>query len=84
MSSASEVLQFLTSRSAKITPQQRAGQPIYGRQRRVSGLGREKVALLAGINVEHYTRLEARRRVWRPWQICWSRSCASILIKRCH
>jgi transcriptional regulator with XRE-family HTH domain len=57
MSSASEVLQFLTSRRAKITPQ-RAGLPIYGRQRRVPGLRREEVALLAGISVEYYTRLE--------------------------
>jgi transcriptional regulator with XRE-family HTH domain len=45
------------TRRAKITPQ-RAGLPIYGRQRRVSGLRREEVALLAGISVEYYTRLE--------------------------
>ena len=57
MSNASEVREFLTSRRAKITPQ-RAGLPIYGRQRRVSGLRREEVALLAGISVEYYTRLE--------------------------
>ncbi len=57
MSSASEVLQFLTSRRAKITPH-RAGLPFYGRQRRVSALRREEVALLAGISVEYYTRLE--------------------------
>jgi transcriptional regulator with XRE-family HTH domain len=57
MSNASEVREFLTTRRAKITPQ-RAGLPIYGRQRRVSGLRREEVALLSGISVEYYTRLE--------------------------
>jgi transcriptional regulator with XRE-family HTH domain len=57
MSNANEVREFLTSRRAKITPQ-RAGVPIYGRHRRVSGLRREEVALLAGISVEYYTRLE--------------------------
>jgi transcriptional regulator with XRE-family HTH domain len=57
MNNASEVREFLTSRRAKITPQ-RAGVPLYGRQRRVSGLRREEVALLAGISVEYYTRLE--------------------------
>jgi transcriptional regulator with XRE-family HTH domain len=31
---------------------------MYGRQRRVAGLRREEVALLAGISVEYYTRLE--------------------------
>ena len=57
MSDASEVREFLTTRRAKITPQ-RAGLPTYGRHRRVSGLRREEVALLAGISVEYYTRLE--------------------------
>src|SRR4051812_32874103 len=57
MSNTSEVRDFLTSRRAKVTPQ-RAGLPTYGRHRRVSGLRREEVALLAGISVEYYTRLE--------------------------
>ncbi len=57
MSNATQVREFLTTRRAKITPQ-RAGLPLYGRQRRVSGLRREEVALLAGISVEYYTRLE--------------------------
>ena len=42
----SEIREFLTSRRAKLTPEQ-AGIPRYGRQRRVSGLRREEVALLA-------------------------------------
>jgi transcriptional regulator with XRE-family HTH domain len=52
-----EISEFLTSRRAKVTPEQ-AGLPAYGTNRRVSGLRREEVALLAGISVEYYTRLE--------------------------
>jgi transcriptional regulator with XRE-family HTH domain len=48
---------FLTTRRAKIAPDQ-AGLPVYGANRRVTGLRREEVALLAGISVEYYTRLE--------------------------
>jgi transcriptional regulator with XRE-family HTH domain len=49
--------QFLTSRRARITPEQ-AGLPVYGTNRRVAGLRREEVALLAGVSVDYYTRLE--------------------------
>jgi hypothetical protein len=42
-----EIRQFLTSRRARITPE-RAGLPTYGSNRRVAGLRREEVALLAG------------------------------------
>jgi transcriptional regulator with XRE-family HTH domain len=49
--------QFLTSRRARITPAQ-AGLPAYGANRRVPGLHREEVALLAGVSVDYYTRLE--------------------------
>jgi len=53
-----EIREFLSSRRAKITPKQ-AGLPVYGGdRRRVSGLRREEVALLAGISSEYYTRLE--------------------------
>lgn len=52
-----EIREFLTSRRARLTPE-RAGLPVYGRTRRVQGLRREEVALLAGISVEYYTRLE--------------------------
>jgi len=52
-----EISDFLTSRRAKITPE-RAGLPAYSGRRRVSGLRREEVALLAGISVDYYTRLE--------------------------
>jgi transcriptional regulator with XRE-family HTH domain len=52
-----ELREFLASRRARITPE-RAGLPAYGGNRRVPGLRREEVALLAGISVEYYTRLE--------------------------
>ena len=57
MSTASEIREFLVSRRAKVSPE-RAGVPSYGRKRRVSGLRREDVALLANVSVEYYTRLE--------------------------
>ena len=52
-----EIREFLTSRRARITPEQ-AGLPAYGGNRRVAGLRREEVALLAGVSVDYYTRLE--------------------------
>ena len=53
-----DIREFLTTRRARISPEQ-AGLPIYGgARRRVSGLRREEVALLAGISTEYYTRLE--------------------------
>ena len=52
-----EIRQFLPTRRAKISPE-RAGLPVYGGNRRVPGLRREEVALLAGISIEYYTRLE--------------------------
>ena len=57
VSNATEIREFLSLRRANITPQQ-AGLTLYGRKRRVSGLRREEVALLADISVEYYTRLE--------------------------
>jgi transcriptional regulator with XRE-family HTH domain len=55
--SRKDLREFLGTRRARITPQQ-AGLPTYGGQRRVPGLRREEVALLAGVSVEYYTRLE--------------------------
>jgi transcriptional regulator with XRE-family HTH domain len=53
-----EIREFLSTRRAKISPAQ-AGLPTYGGdRRRVSGLRREEVALLAGISSEYYIRLE--------------------------
>jgi transcriptional regulator with XRE-family HTH domain len=48
---------FLVSRRSRITPEQ-AGLRVYGSNRRVKGLRREEVALLAGISSEYYIRLE--------------------------
>jgi transcriptional regulator with XRE-family HTH domain len=53
-----QIREFLTTRRARITPEQ-AGLPVYGGgRRRVKGLRREEVALLAGISIEYYIRLE--------------------------
>ncbi|MEW1837148.1 helix-turn-helix transcriptional regulator [Nonomuraea angiospora] len=52
----SEIRDFLASRRAKIAPEQ-VGLPTSGR-RRVPGLRREEVAVLAGVSTEWYTRLE--------------------------
>jgi transcriptional regulator with XRE-family HTH domain len=57
MDNRAEIRDFLTSRRAKVTPE-RAGLPAYGSNRRVSGLRREEVAMLAGVSVDYYTRLE--------------------------
>jgi transcriptional regulator with XRE-family HTH domain len=51
-----EIREFLTSRRARITPEQ-VGLRSYG-SRRVPGLRREEVAVLAGVSVPYYTRLE--------------------------
>lgn len=52
-----DIREFLVSRRAKLSPEQ-AGLPAYGTNRRVAGLRREEAAMLAGISVEYYTRLE--------------------------
>src|SRR5437763_16051638 len=56
MDTKAESREFLTSRRAKITPE-KAGLTAYG-PRRVAGLRREEVAVLAGVSVPYYTRLE--------------------------
>jgi hypothetical protein len=52
-----EIREFLSSRRARITPE-RAGLPTYGGNRRVKGLRREEVAMLAGVSVDYYVRME--------------------------
>ena len=56
MDAKQEIREFLTSRRARVTPEQ-AGLNSYG-SRRVPGLRREEVAVLAGVSVPYYTRLE--------------------------
>ncbi|MFD3455694.1 helix-turn-helix domain-containing protein [Streptomyces sp. NPDC058691] len=57
MDDRAEIREFLASRRARITPEQ-AGLPAYGGHRRVKGLRREEVAMLAGVSVDYYVRLE--------------------------
>ncbi|MFL1898874.1 helix-turn-helix transcriptional regulator [Streptomyces tauricus] len=52
-----EIQEFLRSRRSRITPD-KAGLPTYGGNRRVKGLRREEVALLAGVSVDYYVRME--------------------------
>ncbi|PHP53068.1 helix-turn-helix domain-containing protein [Actinomyces ruminis] len=52
-----EIKDFLTTRRAKVTPQM-VGLPVVAGHRRVPGLRREEVAMLAGVSVDYYTRLE--------------------------
>jgi transcriptional regulator with XRE-family HTH domain len=56
MENRAEVRDFLISRRAKITPEQ-AGLPAGG-NRRVPGLRRTEIAVLAGVSVEYYSKLE--------------------------
>ncbi|MEZ2391488.1 helix-turn-helix transcriptional regulator [bacterium RCC_150] len=57
MDNRMEVREFLSSRRARITPEQ-AGLTVFGGNRRVLGLRREEAAMLAGVSVDYYTRLE--------------------------
>jgi transcriptional regulator with XRE-family HTH domain len=52
-----EVREFLTTRRARVSPTD-VGLPPQGTRRRVKGLRREEVALLAGVSPEYYIRLE--------------------------
>ena len=56
MDNRADIRDFLASRRAKLTPEQ-VGLPTSAR-RRVPGLRREEVAVLAGVSTEWYTRLE--------------------------
>ena len=52
-----EISEFLRTRRARLTPEA-AGIQTYGVNRKVAGLRREEVALLAGVSVDYYTRIE--------------------------
>jgi transcriptional regulator with XRE-family HTH domain len=56
MDPTAAISEFLTSRRARIDPQE-AGLPSHG-TRRVPGLRREEVAVLASISLSYYTRIE--------------------------
>src|SRR4051794_5548243 len=51
------VREFLSSRRDRVSPSD-VGLPISGTRRRVKGLRREEVDLLAGVSPEYYIRLE--------------------------
>jgi transcriptional regulator with XRE-family HTH domain len=57
MDNRAQVREFLISRRERISPAQ-ARLPAYGGNRRVKGLRREEVALLAGVSIDYYVRME--------------------------
>lgn len=57
-----ELADFLRRARSKQDPR-RAGLPTDARVRRVPGLRREEVALLAGVSTDYYARLEQGRRI---------------------
>lgn len=59
MNGSNEVRDFLMARRAAVTPEM-VGMPGGG-DRRVPGLRREEVAILAGVSLDYYTRLERGR-----------------------
>ena len=60
MHGSRELRDFLTSRRASLTPED-VGLPPSRAQRRVKGLRREEVAILAGVSVDYYVKLEQGR-----------------------
>ena len=64
---ATELGEYLRAARAAVSPES-VGLPRAG-QRRVAGLRREEVALLAGLSVDYLTRLEQGRE--RSPSICW-------------
>lgn len=57
MDTRNDIREFLTTRRARLTPEQ-IGLPDFGGRRRVPGLRREEVAMVAGMSVAYYIRLE--------------------------
>ncbi|QIQ00911.1 helix-turn-helix domain-containing protein [Streptomyces liangshanensis] len=57
MSGKVQLGDFLQTRRSQLRPED-LGVPTYGERRRVPGLRREELALLAGVSVSYYTRLE--------------------------
>lgn len=57
MTAISSLGDFLHTRRSQLRPED-VGVPTYGERRRVPGLRREELALLAGVSSSYYTRLE--------------------------
>jgi transcriptional regulator with XRE-family HTH domain len=55
--STRELGEFLQTLRNRVSPEE-LGLPTYGERRRVAGLRREELALLAGVSSSYYTRLE--------------------------
>jgi len=64
MAKNGELREFLRTRRARLRPED-VGIQTSGR-RRVPGLRREEVAMLAGVSLDYYTRLEQGRRNLQP------------------
>lgn len=60
MHTGRELRDFLTSRREALTPEE-VGLPPSNSHRRVKGLRREEVAILAGVSVDYYAKLEQGR-----------------------
>jgi transcriptional regulator with XRE-family HTH domain len=60
MTSKEDLREFLRSRRARIAPEA-VGLPVGHSHRRVPGLRREELAMLAGVSVDYYVRLEQGR-----------------------
>ncbi|MEU6666941.1 helix-turn-helix transcriptional regulator [Streptomyces sp. NPDC046727] len=60
MDASSELGDFLKSRRAALRPED-VGITPHPTRRRVTGLRREELAMLAGVSITHYTRLEQGR-----------------------
>ncbi|WP_306215656.1 helix-turn-helix domain-containing protein [Actinoplanes sp. RD1] len=57
MDARSPLGEFLQARRAQVSPEE-VGLPRYGDRRRVPGLRREELAMLAGVSAGYYTRIE--------------------------
>ena len=57
MTGKTELGDFLRTRRSQLRPED-LGMPTHGERRRVAGLRREELALLAGVSASYYTRLE--------------------------
>ncbi|MFD8725691.1 helix-turn-helix transcriptional regulator [Streptomyces sp. NPDC059629] len=62
MHAPSELGDFLKSRRAEVRPED-VGISPHPTRRRVTGLRREELAMLAGVSITHYTRLEQGRAI---------------------
>src|SRR5690625_5491568 len=77
-----EVTDFLRSRRDRITPEQ-AGS-IGGGRRRVPGLRREELAMLTGVSVEYYARMERGNLRWVSYEVLDAQDRKSTRLNSSH